>query len=244
MLKIGEKAYRQYCDIVYEPGCSFESESKSPLIYCDSRDLYRFVLDRSAIKGKYRLLTHGSDHAITKESFFKMDCPEMEMWYGINVLHTDPKLRAIPIGICDRKSVMCASYERLDRASKGKKNGKVYVNFRIGTNRRERSKFYEMGLDPEVFTVHDPSKYDGIDEYVQNLSEHSYCLCPPGRGIDTFRFWEALYVGTMPIVFNDYYDRHFPLVPHKTVKDIKEVPAVKMEQAPESQFGVEAHILR
>jgi hypothetical protein len=36
--------------------------------------------------------------------------------------------------------------------------------------------------------------------YLQELSEYQFCACPPGMGIDTHRVWEALMVGTIPIV--------------------------------------------
>jgi hypothetical protein len=37
-------------------------------------------------------------------------------------------------------------------------------------------------------------------EYIRALREHQFVIAPEGNGIDTHRIWEALYVGTIPIV--------------------------------------------
>ena len=37
---------------------------------------------------------------------------------------------------------------------------------------------------------------------MQTLSLYKFCVAPPGRGIDSHRCWEALMVGTIPIVIN------------------------------------------
>ena len=34
------------------------------------------------------------------------------------------------------------------------------------------------------------------------MQKYKFCICPPGRGIDTHRCWEALMVGTIPIVLS------------------------------------------
>lgn len=38
------------------------------------------------------------------------------------------------------------------------------------------------------------------DEYLQEISRHKYVICPRGNGVDTHRFWEALYLNAYPIV--------------------------------------------
>jgi hypothetical protein len=38
------------------------------------------------------------------------------------------------------------------------------------------------------------------DEYLLQIARHKYVICPRGNGIDTHRFWEALYLNSHPIV--------------------------------------------
>ena len=37
-------------------------------------------------------------------------------------------------------------------------------------------------------------------EYIESLKQHKFVLCPFGNGFDTFRTWEALYSGCIPII--------------------------------------------
>jgi len=36
--------------------------------------------------------------------------------------------------------------------------------------------------------------------YIKELSKYTYAICPEGNGLDTHRFWEALFLQTIPIV--------------------------------------------
>jgi len=40
-------------------------------------------------------------------------------------------------------------------------------------------------------------------EYLSELSEHYFCLCPRGNGLDSHRFWESLYLGVIPVIVNN-----------------------------------------
>ena len=45
----------------------------------------------------------------------------------------------------------------------------------------------------------DPIPYD---KYYETLARYAFVLSPPGNGFDTFRLWESLAVGAVPIVVN------------------------------------------
>jgi hypothetical protein len=44
-------------------------------------------------------------------------------------------------------------------------------------------------------------------EHVERLAKYKYCLCPEGNGVDTHRLWEALLLGSIPIVKNTAFTR-------------------------------------
>jgi hypothetical protein len=50
---------------------------------------------------------------------------------------------------------------------------------------------------------------DARRRFFEELRASEYSLCPRGNGIDTHRFWESLYTGTIPIVehcrLNDFF---------------------------------------
>ena len=48
---------------------------------------------------------------------------------------------------------------------------------------------------------------------MNELSSHKFVLCPNGNGIDCFRTWEALTLGTIPIVERSYVSESFSDLP-------------------------------
>jgi len=56
--------------------------------------------------------------------------------------------------------------------------------------------------------------HTGLDrrEYYEDLCRSKYVLCPEGTGIDTHRFYEAVFCGATPVVLrnslSDLYSRY------------------------------------
>lgn len=42
-----------------------------------------------------------------------------------------------------------------------------------------------------------------FESYLSDLQKYKFTLSPPGRGIDTHRCWEALLMGSIPIIYHD-----------------------------------------
>lgn len=52
-----------------------------------------------------------------------------------------------------------------------------------------------------IGTVGDyPVTPSGRAAYLQKIKESGMVACPPGRGIDTYRFWETIYMGAVPVI--------------------------------------------
>lgn len=45
--------------------------------------------------------------------------------------------------------------------------------------------------------------------YARLAASHRFIACPEGNGIDTHRFWEALYRGAVPVVLNSAFSRNW-----------------------------------
>ena len=72
----------------------------------------------------------------------------------------------------------------------------LYVNFSPRTHpSREEAFVVAKGLKEVTIESDIPYK-----DYLQNLGEHKFCLCPRGNGIDTHRFWEAQYLDCIPVI--------------------------------------------
>ena len=49
--------------------------------------------------------------------------------------------------------------------------------------------------------------------YISMIQEYKYCLCPHARCPDSYRIWESLIVGTIPIVFSSPIDELYQDLP-------------------------------
>lgn len=58
-----------------------------------------------------------------------------------------------------------------------------------------------------------------FEEYIETLKTYKFCIAPPGRGIDTHRCWEALMVGTIPIVESNTLNNLYINLPVVVVTD-------------------------
>jgi hypothetical protein len=82
---------------------------------------------------------------------------------------------------------------------------------------------------------------DGADfeNYLISLRQHRFALSPPGRGMDTHRTWEALMVGTIPIVLHSPLDILYDKLPVLIVDDWSVItPEFLEERYVEFQKGV------
>ena len=42
-------------------------------------------------------------------------------------------------------------------------------------------------------------------DYMERLSQSKFVICPPGKGKDTFRFYDTIYSGAIPIVIREKF---------------------------------------
>ena len=76
-------------------------------------------------------------------------------------------------------------------------------------------------LNPDWVTiVKDPKPYE---QYIKDLSEHSFALCPEGNGLDCYRMLECLYSGCIPIVRNHSAYSYMNDMPHVVVNEWREI---------------------
>ena len=166
---------------------------------------------------KYILITHNSDYPV--DSFrFNSKPPCIKKWFGQNVTLDHPDLINIPIGLENeirRNGTPIVDYpwfyENMNRLQEKPKIDKVYCNWAATNESRNHIvKLLEQNnipfdLEPERLSH---------KEYCEKLSNYKYVLCPPGNGVSTHRFWETLYLGSIPIVLSHriYRDYTLPII--------------------------------
>jgi hypothetical protein len=169
------------------------------------------------------LITHNSDACI--DSSYAI--PENVIkWWSQNVDVNNEKVESIPIGLENsrwfphlrKKEKMSAKL----CTSKRYKN-LVYMNHNIKTNLEERIIPYKVLEEKPWVTVEKGVNGKGFDEYLENIYNHSFIVCPRGNGFDTHRTWETLYMGSIPIEKRNINNQFYTDLPICFVDDWEEV---------------------
>jgi hypothetical protein len=140
-------------------------------------------------------------------------------WYSqnINILH--PRIESIPIGL-ENDYWLPGIKKKEKMILKGSGNcsyrNLVYMNHNIKTNPTKRLKPYQLFRNKSWVTVENRENGQGFDQYIDNVFNHRFMICPEGNGMDTHRTWECLYLGTIPIekrnINNTNFEKLFPIL--------------------------------
>jgi len=149
---------------------------------------------------KVILITHNGDINIGN-SFSVPD--NVFKWFSQNVNVFHEKIESIPIGLendrwfkdIHKKEKMIA---KLQEPRKYK--NLVYMNHNIATNPSKRLEPYRILEGKSWVTTDRGTNGQRFDEYLDNIYNHKFVVCPEGNGIDTHRIWETLYMDSIPIV--------------------------------------------
>jgi hypothetical protein len=107
----------------------------------------------------------------------------------------------------------------------------VYLNFSrfnheyyIPSYEFERVPLYEMLHSKHWVTCGESvNTFEGRKEFLKDIRNHDFVLCPRGNGIDTHRLWETLYMGSIPIVKNDIAHSGWQDLPILFINDWSEI---------------------
>ena len=119
--------------------------------------------------------------------------------YSSCVENENSRLVATPFGIMNDN---INEYRKLQN----KKNKIVYSSFNPFTY-QYRQKWWLHLKKQKCITFVSHEKEQG--DYFKEMAEHSLVICPRGNGLDTHRFWEALYLNCIPIVEDNATSRFF-----------------------------------
>lgn len=170
------------------------------LVFCKIDNLPKLDYLLSQIDKEIYLITHDSDYEITEE-VFNTYSKNIKNWWGVNINYRHPRLSSIPLGLGSPWVPEGVTPDTLMnmRLPPQRKN-LLYINHRTQTFPQERQEPYDIFSTKEWATVKTPCPKGDTDKYVEEVRSHKFVLCPRGNGIDTYRFWESLYLGSIPIV--------------------------------------------
>lgn len=187
----------------------------------------RVILPNLDPNFKYVIYSHNGDYSFDSRFKTILEDPKVSHVFAQNLDVISDKASLLPIGIArdlfphgnldELYSVMVSTYTL-------KKTGSIYININESTHplRREIMNIIRKNKKWNDLVVKESKKFE---EYLQDLSRHRFCLCLRGNGLDTHRFWEALYLGVIPVIvwdqslnnFINYLRKQF--IPHILISD-------------------------
>ena len=172
-------------------------------VFCYSHRILEFAEKIHYFINDFTLVTHNSDGEIYEcdEINDILNYSKLLKWYAQNTRMNHAKLVFTPIGIANSQWPHGNLDNFLPENLKPKTKS-IYFNFNVYTNLSKRMYCFNRLKNKLEWLDEVPPR-----ENIQRLSEHEFCICPEGNGVDTHRLWEALYVKTIPIVIkSDFTD--------------------------------------
>lgn len=221
--------YEQFCDFAFLPpenkNVTQSFFERNGTIFCKTDFIIELFDIIKNSHYSYNIITHHSDYPIDDKLFNKRPkC--INKWYAINPTYNHPDLIAIPLGLKTHKGCYFEPQYmtewfayNINRLRNNNKNLNVYCNWSI-TN-HERNKITDTLLNNNINITHDSCI--PFNEYIEKMSQHKFVISPPGNGIDCHRAWEALYVGSIPIVIKNNIYNDWDGLPIIQVNDYNEV---------------------
>ena len=149
-----------------------------------------------------------SDYEINNSELIFLNSEKVKLWIGWNTNIEHPKIVSFPLGITNwvaehSHMLVQGNTQDIYNVSKTLKEIKnlVYLNIRIETNKTIRLPCYNYFKD-KSWVTHTACEITntGHLNYITEIYNHKFVLCPQGNGIDTHRLWETLYLRSIPIV--------------------------------------------
>lgn len=167
-------------------------------------DFIQHILDNLNPSFQYVLYTHNSDHSFDASHQRLLDSRVIARIYAQNIDYPtyNNKLHFLPIGLANsmwRHGDVATLYTNMRKCYTNAKTKSLYVNINPSTFGYRRT-VLDVIRQSQLYPLTESKDYPG---YLEDLSHHRFCLCLRGNGLDTHRFWEALYLGVVPVIINN-----------------------------------------
>ena len=179
------------------------------------------------------LLFHNGDHFPQADQIAAIS-DRFKFIYTVNWIGSSPNIIPIPIGLENQgylRNGVLQDYLRMlpKLAPLSERPIKLLAAFSVHTNKLERERAISFAKKIDGAFVLD--KPVTPRRYRELISESVYVLSPPGNGIDCHRTWEALFLGSIPVVRREFWP--FPHLGLNVValndwKDLINLPLYKL----------------
>ena len=251
--------FQNICNHVFDPrtnefmwptsakGATFNPDKvkRGDLIFV--RDVGAFLKTlHPRIKNPYIMITAGEYRDQVQEKFMKaLNDPKIVAWFSVHACEkTHPKFYQIPLGIFQDKKYFKPRAEltqHFARLRHAPKKGLLYMNFGdLRGKKPERADVVELLADQPF--CHKAERKPFL-EYMKEMSQYKFSLSPRGYGPDSYRTWEAMLVGSVPVVHTSHLDPLYADLPVLIVQDWSEVTEKfllqKYEEMTHKKYNIE-----
>jgi hypothetical protein len=187
------------------------------------------------IEHPYILVSHNhSQFKFIDEFVPYLDSAKIIAWFGVHPESTEPhpKFFPIPVGVTLFRDILHThqkeTNELLIKLRNKPKHGLLYMNFAEVRFPGERKSVKEM-FENKSFCFYRKRRIP-IRSFLNEMASYKFTLSPRGVGIDCFRTWEALLVGTIPIVKSSQLNRLYKDLPVVVINEWAEVTQEFLEK--------------
>lgn len=124
--------------------------------------------------------------------------PNIVKWFCANANIHEPQVEFLPYGVNGegRGKDIVSSYKK----AWWDKEKEVYANFQINSIERLHLKDYLRGISYTTWLTFIENPNLPVEKYYEDLSNHQFAIATSGNGLDSYRVWEALELGTIPMI--------------------------------------------
>lgn len=222
-------AFRAQANRIYE-NTQPATVKAGDIIFLTNHQLGEFFQNcHPYIERPYSIISHVTDENAPGPYGVYLDDPKLLAWFVMNYDgYPHPKIHPIPIGLAP-SHLPHGDLEAIRRiqARNLPKIHLLYMNITIQTYSSERwAVFKRFSMEPFCFRTGKKP----FEEYLQDMAQAKFTIAPRGAGLDTYRLWEALYVGSIPIVKTSSLDSLYEGLPILIVNDWSDVTEEFLEQ--------------
>lgn len=204
-----------------------QSIEEKSIIYIEADYLRYFFEDiYPKIQHPIIIVSHNGDVSAPAEFASRLDDDKIIIWFGQNCDCIHKKFYPIPIGIANAKwghgnpTIFDSTLDILEKNAQRKhkrrqKISRLYINFTPETNKIRADLLELFKHNPFAFFA----QRKPLESYLMEMSRFRFILSPFGNGLDCHRTWEALLVGTIPIVQTSTLDQLYDDLPVIIVQD-------------------------
>jgi len=230
-IMVSSKGLRKSC-IDYQT-CDLSTLKPNDLLYVSSGLVYKFSQRIHEITVPFILLTGDSDYNIPFDVFPNeisvkkfLGHKNLQRWFVQNGNYLLEKMFQMPIGMdyhTFNETTPLEQENSILGIEKVDTELKIYSNCHFATNTRYgKDRLDAIHNIPKELLVLEPNYIPRLESW-KHQSKYRFCLSPHGNGLDCHRTWEALILGTIPIVKTSPLDSLYENLPVLIVKEWNEV---------------------